>query len=245
MSHKILHTTSLCFVTLLWMNTVSAAQQRGQQQRVLSAREAAPIDLTGYWVPVITEDWRWRMLTPPKGDFFGVPLNDAGVKVLNGWDPAKDQTPENQCRAYGAAGIMRLPLRVHITWVNDNTLKIETDAGQQTRLLHFADAAPSNQPSSLQGYSDASWEIKDRRGQKPEGNLKVVTTRLKPGYLRTISLRPDACTQALVFGQIFRLTYHANKDQPFYAVIRLTHEVFHHNSIFYTGLDDRSPISRL
>src|SRR5439155_26821377 len=97
MSHKILHTTSLCFVTLLWMNTVSAAQQRGQQQRVLSAREAAPIDLTGYWVPVITEDWRWRMLTPPKGDFFGVPLNDAGVKVLNGWDPAKDQTPENQC----------------------------------------------------------------------------------------------------------------------------------------------------
>src|SRR5205807_2422396 len=108
-------------------------------------------DLTGYWVPIITEDWRWRMMTPPKGDFLGVPLNDAGIKVVNAWDPAKDQTPDNQCKAYGAPALMRLPLRVHITWENDNTLKIESDAGRQTRLLHFGAAAPSNQPKNLQG----------------------------------------------------------------------------------------------
>jgi hypothetical protein len=162
-----------------------AAAQRGQQPRPASAREAAPIDLTGYWVPVITEDWRWRMLTPPKGDFSGVPLNDAGVKVLNAWDPAKDDTPENRCKAYGAPSVMRLPLRIHITWQDDNTLKIETDEGQQVRLLHFTGAAPSNQPGTLQGYSTASWEIKSRRGQQAEGDLKVVTTHLKAGYLRT------------------------------------------------------------
>ena len=185
MNHRILRGLLLCFVAFFWMTIVAAAQRGAQQRRTTSAKEAAPIDLTGYWVPLVTEDWRWRMLTPPKGDFFGVPLNEAGVKAMNAWDPAKDEASENRCKAYGAPAIMRLPLRVHITWQDENTLKIETDAGQQTRLLHFTDAAPSNQPSSLQGYSTASWDMKSRTGEHPEGDLKVVTSRLKSGYLRT------------------------------------------------------------
>jgi hypothetical protein len=184
MNFKILRMSSCCIAALFW-TTTAAGQQRGTQDRPPSAREAAPIDLTGYWVPIISEDWRWRMLTPPKGDFLGVPLNQAGIKIVDAWDPAKDQRPENLCDAYGAPTLMRLPLRVHITWENENTLKIESDAGRQTRLLHFRETIPSNQPKSLQGYSVASWEVKRARGQKPEGNLKVVTTRLKAGYLRT------------------------------------------------------------
>jgi len=185
MKHRIVRGFLLCFVALFGMTMIAAAQRGAQQRPALSAKEAAPIDLTGYWVPLITEDWRWRMLTPPKGDFFGVPLNEAGVKLLNAWDPVKDETPENRCKAYGAPTVMRLPLRLHITWQDEKTLKIETDAGQQTRVLHFTGAAPLNQPSSLQGYSAASWEIKGRTGDHPEGDLKVITTHLKSGYLRT------------------------------------------------------------
>jgi hypothetical protein len=139
--------------------------------------------MTGYWVSVVTEDWRFRMVTPPKGNYSGVPLNAEGRKLADTWDPAKDEAAGNQCRSYGAAGLMRVPGRLHITWDNDNTMKIETDAGTQTRLFHFgAEADPG---PSLQGSSVAEWEAAATgRGQPKAGNLKVVTTHLLPGYLR-------------------------------------------------------------
>ena len=46
-----------------------------------SPKAAAPVDLTGYWVSVIAEDWRWRMVTPPKGDYISIPLSDEGRRV--------------------------------------------------------------------------------------------------------------------------------------------------------------------
>src|SRR5262245_61904342 len=55
------------------------------------AKQAAPIDITGYWVSLITEDWRWRMVTPPKGSYPSVPLNAEGKRIANSWDPAKDE----------------------------------------------------------------------------------------------------------------------------------------------------------
>jgi hypothetical protein len=116
-------------------------------------RTAAPVDLTGYWVSVVTEDWRFRMVTPPKGDYQSVPLNAEGRRVAGTWDPSKD----GACEAYGAAGLMRMPGRLHITWEDDSTLKIETDAGQQTRLLHFGAAPPPGGQRTLQGYSVAEW----------------------------------------------------------------------------------------
>src|SRR5690348_12891521 len=101
-----------------------------------SPQAAAPIDLTGYWVSLVTEDWRWRMMTPPKGDYPSIPLNAAGKSVADGWDPARE-TADDKCKAYGAGNIMRVPTRLHITWENENTLKVETDAGQQTRRFAF------------------------------------------------------------------------------------------------------------
>jgi len=74
----------------------AAAPQRGQGQAApQSARQSAPIDLTGYWVSVVTEDWRFRMLTPPKGDYASVPLNNEGRKAADGWDP----TSSTSCRS--------------------------------------------------------------------------------------------------------------------------------------------------
>ena len=152
---------------------------------------SAPIDLTGNWVSVITEDWRWRMVTPPKGDYASVPLNAEAKKMGDAWDPARDQAAGDQCKAYGAPGLMRIPTRLHITWQDDSTLKVEADAGTQTRLLHFGQwKSPGGEPTR-QGESTAEWETqRGRRGQPPPppdqrfGSLKTVTTRLQAGYLR-------------------------------------------------------------
>jgi hypothetical protein len=163
----------------------------------MNPRTEGPLDLSGYWVSIITEDWRYRMMTPDKGDFPGVPLNAAARAIARAWDPAKDEASGDACKAYGAAAIMRVPTRLHIAWVDDNTMKVETDAGQQTRLFHFYSTAPVNAAPSWQGYSVASYEGMRPRGfivpvaagapgSRPaqEGYLKVVTTNLKPGYLR-------------------------------------------------------------
>src|SRR3954469_10086058 len=110
---------------------------RGAPQPPQTARASAPVDITGYWVSLVTEDWRFRMIMPAKGDYASVPITPEAKRVADMWDPAKDEAAGEQCRAYGAAAIMRMPTRLHITWADDNTLKVETDAGQQTRLLHF------------------------------------------------------------------------------------------------------------
>src|SRR6476660_4686192 len=126
----------------LFVSPIGAQGQRGGRGGPpAAARDAAAVDLTGYWVSVITEDWKFRMVTPNKGIYETLTLNAEGRRVGDTWDPAKDEAAGEQCRAYGAANIMRLPGRLHITWQDDNTLKIETDTGTQTRLFHFA-AAP-------------------------------------------------------------------------------------------------------
>lgn len=176
----------LCTLAALLVCTPSIhAQQRGRQAAPPITRANAPIDLTGYWVSVVTEDWRWRMVTPPKGDVSSIPLNNEGRRVANTWDPAKDEAAGTQCKAYGAPAIMRVPGRLHITWENDNTLRIDTDAGMQTRLFHFGGSAPKGGEPAWQGHSVAQWEVSGGRGETPRaGNVKVVTTRMRPGYLR-------------------------------------------------------------
>lgn len=149
-----------------------------------SPKAAAPIDLTGYWVSIVTEDWRYRMMTPAKGDYPSIPLNPAGIKAAQEWDPAKDEAAGNQCKGYGAGAIMRMPGRLHITWQDDNTLKVEMDTGTQTRLFHFGSAgAPGGEPA-WQGDSAARWEFAGGRPGGKGGDLEVVTTHMKPGYLQ-------------------------------------------------------------
>ena len=127
----------------------------------------------------------FRMVTPPKGQYLGVPLNAAARRVADAWDPAKDEAAGEQCKSYGAAAVMRVPGRLHITWDNDTTLKIETEAGMQTRLFHFGGEPPKNGDPTWQGYSSAEWEqAAVGRGEPRNGDLKVVTTKLRPGYLR-------------------------------------------------------------
>ncbi len=112
---------------------------RGNAAAAQTPRSSAAIDMTGYWVSVVTEDWMFRMVTPPKGQYLGVPLNAAARRVADAWDPAKDEAAGEACKSYGAAALMRVPGRLHITWENDTTLKIETEAGTQTRLARLFD----------------------------------------------------------------------------------------------------------
>jgi hypothetical protein len=154
-------------------------------------RAAAPTDLTGQWVAIVNEDWRWRMVTPPKGDYASVPLNDEGRRVADQWTEAQD----GACEAYGAAALLRMPTRVRIRWEGEDRLVVETDAGRQTRTLAFGAAAPAA-PRSLQGQSAARWVTPPRptggpglagAGGGPEragGYLEVKTTNLTGGWLR-------------------------------------------------------------
>ena len=165
------------------------AQGRGGPAPPPVGRAGAPVDLTGYWVSVVTQDWRWRMVTPAKGDYASIPITVEAKKVGDAWDPAKDEAAGEQCKAYGAAGLMRMPTRLHITWQDDNTLKLEADAGTQTRLLRFG--AAQGEGGDWQGVSTAAWDYprpifpgRGGAGAPPGGALKVVTTKMRPGYLR-------------------------------------------------------------
>src|SRR5262245_17358101 len=161
--------------------------QRPAAGSLPSARDAAPIDLTGYWVSYVTENWRYRMVTPAKGEYRRIPVSPAAVPIINAWDPAADDRAGNQCKSFGAGAIMTVPGRLHITWQDASTLRIDTDAGKQTRLLRFATTTsptPAAKPAapSWQGDSAAAWE--QTSGTEGGSSLKVVTTNLRAGYLR-------------------------------------------------------------
>jgi hypothetical protein len=211
---------------------VLAGQGRGAAKPVPSASTTAPIDLTGYWVSVVTEDWRFRMLTPAKGDFFGViggiPINAEARRVAEAWDPAKDEATGEACKAYGAAGLMRVPGRLHIAWQDDTTLRVETDAGIQTRLFQFSAALPPRGRPTWQGSSVARWiglpaggapardagtnadsrgstRITDQGVGGPSyGSLEVVTRNLRPGYLRKNGVPYSAGTSMTEYWDLFK-----------------------------------------
>ncbi len=186
-------------------------QQAGAQQPVAPpARTAAPWDISGYWVSLVTDDWRYRMITPPKGSVEYIPVTAEARQASNAWDPAKDEANGEQCKAYGAGGIMRMPGRLHMVWQDDNTLKMDIDTGTQTRLFVFGGAGSggkTDRASTWQGNSVARWEFPGAprqgffapataapvNGPRP-GQLRVVTTGMRPGYVRKngVPYGPDA-----------------------------------------------------
>lgn len=148
----------------------AAAQRSGNA--AVTPRSSAPVDLTGYWVAVVSEDWRHRMATPRKGDFESLPLNAEGRRVANEWNLDADNAAGLQCKAFGVGGVMRQPGRLHITWADDDTLEIELDAGTQTRLLEFAAGAQPAGELTWQGFSRAEWQ------RPPGGNQGPVRAQI-------------------------------------------------------------------
>jgi hypothetical protein len=192
--------TPLFWRALLLIGTVIASSATSAQQAP-TPRAAAPVELTGVWVSVVSEDWRWRMMTPARGDYTSVPMTPAARTVADAWDPARDEAAREQCRSYAAPAIMRVPGRVRISWEDDYTLRLETDAGTQIRRLQFQRpntaplAAPPSAGRSWQGFSVARWEpqpapvtggaaFAGRGGPQTTRSLEVETRQIRPGYLR-------------------------------------------------------------
>jgi hypothetical protein len=173
-------------VALLVTSPALLAQAPGGPPAAASGRAGAPVDLTGYWVSLITDFWRYRMLTPPKGNVDYLPITPEARKVAEAWDPARDEAAGEQCRGYGAVGVMRQPGRLRISWETDDVMRLDTDAGTQTRRFYFS-GAPAAAPPSWQGVSVARWArpfTPSAEGLPPQGELRVTTTRMRPGYVR-------------------------------------------------------------
>jgi hypothetical protein len=147
-----------------------------------TARAAASIDLTGYWVSVVTEDWRYRMVTPALGDYQGVPMTPAARAIADAWDPAKEEASGELCKSYGAPALLRVPGRLHITWQDEQTLRMESDAGKQVRTFHFGGWKAPAGPHTIQGDSIAEWDGGGRGAT--DAAMKVTTSNLKAGFLR-------------------------------------------------------------
>lgn len=195
----------LVAVALLLGSTALGAQQpagpTGQPAVAApsSAAARAPFDLSGYWVSLITRNWRHRMLVPARGDYIDIPINLKAKQFADAWSPRTDEAAGKACEAYGAGIIMFMPERLHIHWQDPNVLRVDTDAGMQTRLLHFvpppAGARPfggaASAPRSWQGQSAAQW-ILPRGGESAGGvrnaprygSIEVVTDDMLPGLLR-------------------------------------------------------------
>jgi len=177
---------TLCLLAALSVQRSADAQFGPPPPMPGPARDVSPWDPTGQWVAIITEDWRFRMVTPHKNDYPGLPLTATARAVADAWDPQREVAQGNECKAYGAGGIMRIPTRLRIDWQDESTLRILTDAGRQERMLHFDGTEPGRVAPTLQGLSRAQWELHSGGFRQPpsNGSIKVVTTDMAPGYFR-------------------------------------------------------------
>jgi hypothetical protein len=239
----------------------TAVAQRGSQVPA-SARDSAPIDLTGTWVSVVSEDWRHRMATPRRGDYESLPLNDNGRRAADAWDLETDNAAGDQCRAFGVGGIMRQPGRLRIGWENEDTLRIDFDAGTQTRLLNFDPTLRATGEPTWQGHSFAEWERPpggpsaaraqigggaliaggggrgQRGGPAPAdsifegGSLKVTTTNFRSGYLRKNGV--PYSEDASITEYFHRLPRHPNGD-VWLHVVTIIEDPIYLTQPFYTS----------
>jgi len=206
-STRWLASAALVTAAALLAPTVLSAQQSDPSQSIY--RRFAPIELTGTWVSVVTEDWHLRMIAPAPGNFENLPLTPAAQAEANAANLDQIEASGLACQAYAAPTIMREPGRVRISWEDADTLRIDTDAGEQVRRLYFSDAPAPGEPT-WQGHSEAEWEYAGGfspqraeaqaadggrggrggrgRGAAPAapvgGKLIVETSNLRPGLLR-------------------------------------------------------------
>jgi hypothetical protein len=221
---------SLLPVFLILVSAYAAAQP---QVEAPSAREVAPIDFTGYWVALVTEDWRFRMLAAPAGDYEGIGLTPQGREIANAWDPDADQESGNACKAYGVGGLMRIPTRLHITWASDNILQIDTDAGMQTRLMKFDAAQNTVGAGSLQGVTNAQWllEREGRFGPVTWASIEAETTDMAPGYLRRNGVPYGAQAQLTEYFELLV----GGDETEYLTVISILDDPEHLSQLFTTS----------
>lgn len=231
-----------------------AAAANEPANAVPSAKAAAPFDPSGKWVSLVTRDWRFRMVVPGRGEYQGMPLNLAGKQFADAWDAAKDEAAGKQCEAYGAGVVMLVPGRLKISWKDDETLQVETDAGMQTRLLYFQPAAAlAAAPRSWQGYSQATWmphQVVPIYYREPTrapavaeaaqfGSLKIVTANMLQGLIRKNGV---AYSDQSMLTEYWELQRDPDTQVQYLIVTaRLEDPVYLDRGYFYTATFQKEP----
>lgn len=227
-------------VCTLSATSYAAAPAGGTNTQPIAPRLTNAIDLTGVWVSVVNEDWNYRMVRPPKGDYRLMQMTPEGRRVADMWDPNSD----GSCLAYGAASLVRVPQRMRISWESDSVLKLETDAGQQVRRFVFG-AAEAPQGRSLQGFSRSRWvpdsPVTDQ-GLRPafpkpdarHSTLEVLTSNLSGGWLRRngVPYSPDA--RVTEYYDRFALP-HGNGSDEWLLVTTIVDDPIYHVEPFVTS----------
>jgi len=140
---------------------------------------AQTTDFSGEWTVVRSQD---NTENPWVGDWFGLPLNAAGLARAEGWDASILSLPEYQCRPHGWAYIYRGPTALRITKDVDpfsrEIVAYHPEWTQSTNSPVFLDGRerpPQEAPHVWGGFSTASWE---------GPALRIETSHLKEDYLR-------------------------------------------------------------
>ncbi len=222
-----------------------------------SAHAQAPVDMTGYWVSMVTADWRFRMVVPGRGEYAGIPISLEAKRFADAWNPATDEAAGKQCEAYGAGVIMQVPERLHISWQDENTLQVQTDAGMQKRLLYFKPSSAALQvPPSWQGTSVARWlmQVLPERNQKspfaedseqsssqassrPNGQLQISTQNMLPGLLRKNGV---PYSEKSTMSEYWEVHADPNTGKQFLIVTtELTDPLYLHEPYVYNALFER------
>jgi hypothetical protein len=203
-------------------------------------------------VSLVTLDWRFRMVVPGPGEYTGLPLNLAAKQYADAWKPGPDEAAGKQCEAYGAGVVMLVPERLRISWADDETLQVQTDAGMQTRLLHFG---PRNGPmpaASWQGYSQASWLMHQagpgfggfgpaQAGPPAQryGQLKITTNDMLAGLIRKNGM-PYSDQASLT--EYWELDSDPAIDNPYLIVTAALHDpVYLIGDYYYTAQFQKEP----
>ncbi len=242
----------LCLCAWLWSPGIRAAAPPATSAAPKPTAEAqTPLgfDLPGYWVSIVTQNWRFRMVVPTRGDYAEIPINLKAKQFADAWNPAPDEAAGKQCEAYGAAAIMRVPERLHVSWQDASTLQVQTDSGMQTRLLHFAPtAADASAAASWQGYSVAHWELHAApfgppppAGAKPKpqyGGMQVMTTHMLPGLLRKNGVPYSGKAQ---MSEYWEVNGEPDGDQWLTVTTELQDPVYLQTPFYFTSIFQKEP----
>jgi hypothetical protein len=162
---------------------------------LLAAPALAQVDFSGSWAPLFHEDQPERLPGPELGDYSGIPVNDAARLRADSYDADRiSVVTEYQCRPHGGDYSMRGLANMRVDQVLDPLtqrliaieLRMNFQEMERTIWLDGREHPPALAAHTFAGFSTGTWQ----------GNmLDVVTTHLKPNYLRRNGLpRSDQAT---------------------------------------------------
>ena len=171
-----------CLSAAIVALTVTVAGQAPQIPAAPTG-QAPAVDLSGYWAPVLHEDFMERGPGAELADYGGIPLNEAGRLWALSYDPSRVTLRHHQCEAYVTPYQMRALGNFRIWEERDSHtqqlvaihLWAQTTEGHRVIWMDGRPHPPEWAPHTFRGFSTGKFV----------GNALVVyTTHIKNGALR-------------------------------------------------------------